>query len=66
MNSHFQAFIFLVMLRRHSLQLGMKATPGDLEHPGHDRQGVLASPRLHERVPCSDSLAKYAAVFLPL
>ena len=65
-NSDLQSLILLSMLRRRPLQPSVKAAPGDLEHFGHDRYGVLASPRLHERVPCSDSLAKYAAAFFTM
>lgn len=58
-----QAFIVLRSLRRLAIKRRVEATARHLEHAAQQTQRIFESHRFHERVPGSDSLAKYAVAF---
>src|SRR5512135_3656895 len=63
---HLEAFILLGSTRWFSLQPSVETATRYVEEPAHDFNREMESPLLHERVPGSDSLAKYAVAFFKM
>ena len=62
-DGHLQPFVFLCTGRWPAGGPIVKAAARDPEQPAHHLNRKPLSPCLHERVPCSGSLAKYAVAF---
>src|SRR5471030_118486 len=61
-----QAGVVLRPLRRFAACPGVETAARDVKDAAQDGDGIIESQRLHDRVPGSDSRAKYAAAFFTI
>src|SRR5471030_198489 len=61
-----QAGVVLRPLRRFAACPGVETAARDVKDAAQDGDGIVESQRLHDRVPGSDSRAKYAAAFFTI
>ena len=61
-----QTFVLLPTTRGFALEPGVEAATRDRQEPAHGLHRKMESSLFHERVPGSDSLAKYAVAFFKM